>query len=252
MVVQNAFLTELRQSSMDIISKAEPGKSFEHKEWEFTTKKGRVAVNVLRGSLFEKVCVSEIAATVTIPGRDYESSIQWVGIQTFPKNPLVPMLMGVFENVREKGLEHCPCYFDVYPAVPFDEDKLYLDTAMSAVCKKYGRHFPNLPKGYLDMFQVKDAGIGVGYASGMALDPEEDNAALFNDAARTVLSSYFTLVDKRKDAAYADRHADEMFRFRAAWVQFIFRENRFFQGGVSLGAPIESFMLHMLPPTVKF
>jgi len=35
-------------------------------------------------------------------------------------------------------------------------------------------------------------------------------------------------------------------------VKFVFMENRFFKGGVQLGVPAESFMLHMLPPMVRF
>ena len=69
------------------------------------------------GDFLEKVCVSNLAATVTIPDRDYQSSIQRLGIQTFPSNPLVPMFMGVFEHVAEKGLERHPAYFDVYPNI---------------------------------------------------------------------------------------------------------------------------------------
>jgi hypothetical protein len=43
-----------------------------------------------------------------------------------------------------------------------------------------------------------------------------------------------------------------MYRFRSEWVKFTFTDNRFYQGGVQLGVPAESFMLHMLPPSVKF
>jgi len=252
MILKKQFLIQLRQQYIDAFLRYEPGRTFEQKEWDFLTGKGRVAVQVFRGSVFEKVCVSEIMATVVIPGRDYESTIQWLGIQTFPANPAVPMFMGVFENVQEQGLEHCPCYFDVYPAVAFDEDRRALAEEMAAVCKQYGRTYPDLPDGYLKMFQLKDAGIGVGYGTGMALGPEEDNQKLFEDVANAALTSYFDVVDKRKDAPYTAAHTEAMYGFRARWVNFIYRENRFFQGGVGLGVPVESFMLHMLPPTVRF
>jgi hypothetical protein len=45
---------------------------------------------------------------------------------------------------------------------------------------------------------------------------------------------------------------EEMFKKRAEWVRFTFLENRFYQGGTKLGVPHECFMLHMLPPLVKF
>lgn len=252
MILKNQFLIQLRKQYLETFLQYEPGRAFEQQEWNFLTGKGRVAVQVLRGGVFEKVCVSEILATVVIPGRDYESTIQWLGIQTFPVNPAVPMFMGVFENVQEQGLEHCPCYFDVYPAVSFEEDRQLLAQDMGAVCKQYGLTYPDLPEGYLKMFQLKDAGIGVGYATGMALGPEEDNLKLFEDVAYAARRSYFAVVDKRRNAASTAAHIEAMHGFRAKWVNFIYRENRFFQGGVGLGVPVESFMLHMLPPTVRF
>ena len=164
-MLTDKFLIALKQRYLDAFSPFLQNQSFEKKTWDFITKVGKVEVNVGRGDFLEKVCVSNIAATVTIPDRDYQSSIQWLGIQTFPSNPLVPMFMGVFEHVAEKGLERHPAYFDVYPMVPFEEDRKYLQDRIGAVCRKHGRTYPDLPESYLKMFRLKEAGIGVGYGA---------------------------------------------------------------------------------------
>jgi coproporphyrinogen III oxidase len=82
--------------------------------------------------------------------------------------------------------------------------------------------------------------------------PDESSAEYLEDAANAILKAYFTLVSKRKDGEYSQQQVDEMYRFRSEWVKFTFTDNRFYQGGVQLGVPAESFMLHMLPPSVKF
>jgi coproporphyrinogen III oxidase len=251
-MLTDEFLIALKKKYIDAILRCNQGKAFEKKERDFVTKAGKVEVNVSRGDVFEKACVSTISATVTIPGRDYLSSIQWLGIQTFPVSPLVPIFMGVFEHVSEKGIEHCPGFFDVYPVIPYDEDKEYFKKEMESVARKHGRTHEHLLQGYLKMFQVKEAGTGVGYGIGIAFGPEEEDSKCFQDTAEAIFQAYFHIVEKRKKEKPTPEQVEEMFRKRSEWVKFTFTENRFYQGGIMLGVPPESFMLHMLPPLVKF
>ena len=67
-----------------------------------------------------------------------------------------------------------------------------------------------------------------------------------------MFDNYFALVDKRKDIDFSPVHLDAMFKQRAEWVRFNFMDNRFFQGGIQFGVPPEYFMLHFIPPVVKF
>jgi len=251
-MLTDTFLIELQQKYLNAFAPYIPAEGFDKKQWDFITRAGDVEVQVSRGDLFEKVCVSNISATVTIPDRDWQNSIQWVGVQTFPSNPLVPMFMGVFEHVDEKGLEHHPAYFDIYPVVPFEEDRNYFQEVIGAVCKKYGRKYPDLPESYLEMFQLKEAGIGVGYGVGLSLMPEEDDHDYFMDVACAVQEAYFEVVERRKNEPFSPEQLEQMNEFRKLWVKFIFMDNRFFSGGVQLGVPPESFMIQMLPPSVKF
>jgi len=251
-MLTNSFLIELKKKYFDALAPLTAGAPFEKKEWDFLNKAGRVEVNVSRGPVFAKVCVSSIFAQVTIPDRAYKSTIQWLGIQTFPANPLMPMLMGVFEHVAEEGVERCPNFFDVFPVVPIEEDRQSLQAEMGAIFKKYQRAYPDLPGSYLDMFRLKEAGVGVGYCAGMALPPKEDNFAFFRETATAIHRLYFDIVQKRRSSPYAQEHIAAMQLLRTEWARYTFMDNRFFQGGISLGVPPESFMLHMLPPVVSF
>jgi coproporphyrinogen III oxidase len=251
-MLTDSFLIALKQKYIDTIAQYNQDKTFEKKEWDFITKAGKSEINVSRGKVFEKACVSTISAKVTIPGRDYQSSIQWLGIQTFPANPLVPLFMGVFEHVSEKGEEHCPGYFDIYPTIPYDEDKEYVRKEMELIAKKHGKTYQDLEEGYKRMFQVKEPGTGIGYGVGMAFRPEESDFPYFQDASSSIFQAYFHLVEKRNSIEPSPEQTNEMFKKRAEWVRFTFMENRFFQGGVQLGVLPECFMLHMLPPSVKF
>lgn len=251
-MLTDTFLLKLKQKYIDAFSLFNPDSAFEKEQLDFTTKAGQVEVNVSRGAVFEKVCVSNISATVRIPDREYQSSIQWLGVQTFPSNPMVPLLMAVFERVDEQGLVHHPGFFDVYPIVPFEEDKLYIQKQIGAVCRKHGRKYPDLPESYREMFRMKETGIGVGYAAGLSLMPDETNHDFFMEAADAIFNAYFAVVKKRKDSTCSQEQMKLMNRFRSEWVRFTFMDNRFFQGGVSMGVPPLSFMQHMLPPSVRF
>lgn len=251
-MLKHQMLVALRKSFTDEILRYNPGHCFEQHKWEFSTHSGKVAVQALRGDVFEKACVSEITATVVLPKRRHETSIEWLGVQIFPSSPLVPILTAVFEQIQEQGHEHCPCFFDVYPVVSFQEDRLDLNKQLGAVCRKHDRMYPDLPESYMSMFQVSEPGMGVGYGSGLALSGQETNQALYADAAQALHSAYFHLVDRRKDAPCTQQQCADLAAYRAALVQFVFMDNRFFKGGVQLGVPVESFMLHMLPPSVRF
>jgi coproporphyrinogen III oxidase len=251
-MLTDPFLIDLKQKYIETITRFNQGASLETRQWDFTTKVGKVEVNTSRGPVFEKACVSSISARVTIPGRDYESSIQWLGVQTFPANPCVPLIMGVYEHVSEMGKEHTPGYYDIYPVIPFEEDRTYAGKEMETVARRHGKALQELAEGYKKMFQLKQAGTGVGYGVGMAFEPEEEDFAYFHDAALAMFTVYFALVDKRKSMAPTAEQVDAMFKQRAEWIRFNFMENRFFLGGMQFGAPPESFMLHNLPPVVKF
>jgi len=251
-MLTDQFLVDLKKKYIETITRYNQDAPLETRQWDFSTKVGSVEVNTSRGPVFEKACVSTISARVTIPGRDYPSTIQWLGVQTFPANPWVPLTMGVYEHVSEIGKERTPGYYDIYPVIPIEEDKVTARKAMEAVAKKHGNSLKDLAEGYMKMFQAKKAGTGVGYGVGMAFGPEEENFDYFHDAALEMFSIYFKLVDKRKDMKPSAEQVNEMFKQRAEWIRFNFMENRFFLGGIQFGAPAESFMLHNLPPVVKF
>ena len=250
-VLKDEFLIALKQKYIDTIMRYNQDKVLEKKEWDYI-EAGKIVVNVSRGKVFEKACVSTNSVTVTLPGRDYQSTVEWLGIQTFPANPLVPLFMGAFEHISEKGEEHWPGIFDIYPIIPFEEDKEYLRKEMGEVAKKHGKNYQDLAEGYKKMFRVKEADKGIGYGIGMAFSQEQNDFEYFQDAAASIFKAYFHLVEKRKDMKPSPEQVNEMFKQRAEWVRYTFMENRFFQGGLKLGIPPESFMLHMLPPLVKF
>jgi coproporphyrinogen III oxidase len=66
-MLTDTFLLKLKQNYIDAFSLFNPDSSFEKEQLDFTTKAGQVEVNVSRGAVFEKVCVSNISATVRIP-----------------------------------------------------------------------------------------------------------------------------------------------------------------------------------------
>ena len=251
-MLTHTTLLALKKDFTGALLRYEPDRAFEQHKWDFSTHSGKVSVHCLRGSVFEKACISEITSKVTLPKHDHETSIEWLGVQIFPSNPVAPMLTAVFEQIQEQGQLKCPCFFDVFPVVSYQEDRLDLHKLLAAVSKKYGRVYPDLPESYLKMFQVQEPGMGVGYGIGLALSGQETAQDFYAESAQAIFSSYFKIVDRRKDSVFTQQQAADMQAYRSNMVKFIFMENRFFKGGVQLGIPAESFMLHMLPPTARF
>ena len=250
-MLKDDFLVELKNKYIDTIMHYNQATVLETKAWQHSME-GEISVNVSRGQVFEKACVSTNSATVTLPGRDHSSTIQWLGIQTFPANPLVPIFVGTFEHVSELGEERCPGIFDIHPVIAYEEDKKYVRKEMEEVSKKHGKEYPDFIEGYKKMFRVEEADNGVGYGVGIAFGAQEKDFGYFQDAASSIFHAYFELVEKRKDMKPSSEQVDKMFAHRAEWVRYTFMENRFFKGGVQVGIPREGFMLHMLPPHVKF
>ncbi|RMF97991.1 MAG: coproporphyrinogen III oxidase [Candidatus Schekmanbacteria bacterium] len=251
-MLDDTYLIDLKKRFIDTIDKYNDDAPFETKKWDFLKNEGCAETNVSRGNFFEKAVVSTVKATVTLPDNQHPSTIQWLGIQTFPSNPLVPALVGVFEHVSEKGGEFCPAFYDVYPVIPYEEDKEYLKTLIEDAAIKHNREYKELAEGYKKMFRVKETGIGIGYGIGVALGPEETDSEYYKSSAEAIFKGYFDIVEKRKNEKPKPEHFDEMFKQRREWVRFTFMENRFFLGGLQVGVPAECFMLHMLPPVVKF
>jgi len=99
---------------------------------------------------------------------------------------------------------------------------------------------------------LKEAGNRVRYGVGRCLMPNKKDHDDFMDVASAIREAYFEIVERRKNDPYTQEQMEQMNEFRKLWVKFIFMDNRFFSGGVQLGVPPESFMIHMLPPSVRF
>ncbi len=252
MLLTEKYLIDLKAIYLDVIAKYNGDAPFEKKDWKFLINEGNAETNESRGTFFEKACVSAIRGKVILPGESEEVTIQWLGVQIFPSNPLIPAFVGVFEHVSEKKGEFCPAFYDIYPIIPFEEDKNYLMGIMKDAAQKHGKEYSDLAEAYKKMFRVQNTKTGVGYGIGLALGPEETDAAYYETAAEGIMKGYFDIVEKRKNDKPSPAHLEEMFRQRSEWVRFTFMENRFFLGGLQVGVPAECFMLHMLPPVVKF
>lgn len=249
-MVTDQFFIDLKQKFIDTLMKYNQDKSLENKRWDF--KSGDAEVNVSRGKIFEKACVTTICTMVTLPGRDYQSKIQWLGIQTFPANQHVPMLIGGFEHISEKGEEHYPGYFDLCSSITYDEDKEYIKREITAVAENHDKSYQELVDRYQKIFSARELSTGIGSGGGVAFDEEEQNYEFTRGVALALYRTYFKIVDKRKNMIILPEQSEVMFKKRADWVRYIFMEDAFFLGGIKLGIPTECFMLHLLPPMVKF
>ena len=86
------------------------------------------------------------------------------------------------------------------------------------------------------MFELKEAGSGVGYGVGIAFGPEEQNAACFEDAAREIHAGLLSAGGQKKRAQSRRGYIARMQEQRREWVRYTFMDNRFFKGGVMLWA----------------
>ncbi len=110
-MLTHTTLLALKKEFSDALLRYEPGRVFEQHKWEFSTHSGKVAVQALRGQVFEKACISEITATVTLPKRSHETSIEWLGVQIFPVKPAGAHADGGIRADTGAGRAAVPVFF---------------------------------------------------------------------------------------------------------------------------------------------
>ena len=194
-MLTDQFFINIKQLFIDNVLKHNRGELIKTKKWVF--ENGDAEVNVSRGNIFEKACVTAICTTVTLPGRDYQSKIQWLGIQTFPANHHVPMFMGGFEHISERGEEHYPGYFDICSFTPCTEDSEYVTGKMKLVTDKYNKSYQELTDRYSKIFHVRESTTGIGSGGGIAFDEEEKNFKFTQDTELSICETYFDIVEKK-------------------------------------------------------
>ena len=215
-------------------------------------------VTVARGSVVEKAGV--MSAVVTAPLPPYLGEPRWnrsIFFDVHPKSPHVPMLhlTLVFQYMAD-GTGTVGDWMDVLPAVWHEGDLSEMRSKMDAVFDKHGvdptphrRSVVEGNPGEIDhTWRRKPAGVGGSFYPPPPLMVTTENVAFVKEAFETLLTAYFSVLDKRKNdpASTADIKAQDL--QRKTWLQ----DQLFSDPFSSALVPYEAWSLANAPPVVKF
>lgn len=249
---------------------------FEEDEWQRSEGKGGGGLTkvIANGNVFEKGGVN----TSVVYGRVTEVMKKQLGIDSakwfaaglslviHPVNPFVPTVhcnYRMFELYNEEDMLSDRWFgggTDLTPYYLFDEDARHFHQTYKNVCDKFDACFyPEFKKNCDEYFVNKHRdnerrGIGGIFYDHKRAGEEKNSESWMNfgkACGEAFIPAYLSIVDKRKNSSYTEKHKHWQEIRRGRYVEFNLIHDRGTVFGLKTGGRTESILMS-LPPTVRF
>ncbi|URD89503.1 Coproporphyrinogen-III oxidase [Musa troglodytarum] len=182
-----------------------------------------------------------------------------------PKNPFAPTLhfnYRYFETDAPKDSSGAPKQWwfgggtDLTPAYIFEEDAKHFHRVQKQACDKFEPSFyPRFKKWCDDYFFIKHRGERRGLGGIFFDDLNEYDQELLlgfsTECAKSVVSSYIPIIERRKNAPFTEQHKAWQQLRRGRYVEFNLIYDRGTTFGLQTGGRIESILVS-LPLTARW
>jgi coproporphyrinogen III oxidase len=265
------FLRDLQDRLCAVIERCDGGGRFLEDLWRRAEGGGGRSRVLKEGGVFEQAGVgfSRVegerlppAATAQRPelsGRSW--SALGVSLVIHPRNPYVPsthMNVRYFE-ARAQGADPVWWFgggFDLTPFYPFDEDIVHWHGVARDLCAPFGEDiYPRYKRWCDEYFHLKHRnetrGVGGLFFDDLNANGFERCFAFMQGVGNGFVDAYFPIVDKRKNAAFAEREREFQLYRRGRYVEFNLVYDRGTLFGLQSGGRTESILMS-LPPRVRF
>jgi coproporphyrinogen III oxidase len=217
---------------------------------------GHYEVRVQRGKVVEKAGVMTVNTRIEKPpfiiGGHWNRFIE---VAVHPKTPLVGMLHATFSvQVSSKGVGNIGATMDMMQAAQSAEDLAFFDQRVTAVFAKHGMDREKYRgKGCTQRREGPWKYYRPGTCTGVSMygpDMVADEAhfALVSDLYRTVVDTYFDLLDKRKRQRYSPKQLAAQDAMRKGWLE----DQLFWDVLAKNFVPYEAWSAVNGPPVVKY
>ena len=263
------FFSVLQSDICTALAETDGGKGFGSDAWQRPGGGGGVARVLEGGAVFEKAGVNwssvdgELPAELAdhMPGHGRTFRACGVSLVLHPSSPMVPTTHANFRCLTRGDALWFGGGADLTPYYLFREDAVHFHQTLADACDRHR------PIGDYDRFKTwcdeyfflphrqETRGVGGVFfdylgAKGAPHDPEK-MFAFVQDLARSFVSAYLPIVERRQPEIYGDLERAWQLRRRGRYVEFnlIFDRGTLF--GLKTNGRVESILMS-LPPLVRW
>lgn len=172
-----------------------------------------------------------------------------------PRNPKVPTVHANFRMIHTGEKVWFGGGADLTPFYPNEEDFIYFHKVWKSALAPYGL-YDSMKKECDDYFvnshrQNEMRGIGGFFYDHFNSGNIEKDSLMFMDISNKFISSYFPIVEKRKNDSFTDEDADFQLHRRGRYVEFNLLHDRGTMFGLKTNGRVDSILIS-LPGRCKF
>jgi coproporphyrinogen III oxidase len=214
-------------------------------------------VRVARGDVVEKA--GRMLSVSLRPNQRFPQERafnRFLSFDVHPKSPLIGTMHAALSvNFNKDGSTSIGGWVDVMPGAMRDDDLATLRTAMDRIYEKHkqdpARYRKASCKGdprHANKYRRRPACVGGSFYGEPALPITGANFEFVVDAYETFVTTYFDLVDERKDDPFTPADLASQQAMRLNW----FEDRLYADPDTTTVTPYEVWSLSTLPPSVRF
>ena len=241
---------------VDRLNGVKPGKAVTESLVLDPPNNGHYEVRVRRGKVVEKAGVMTVNTVVEKP--PFIIGGQWnrfIEVAVHPKTPLMGMLHATFSvQISNKGAGNIGATMDMMQAAQSPEDLAWFDQRVTEVFTKFGMDREKYRgKGCAQKREGPWKYYRPGTCTGVSMYgpdmlADEKHFALVSELYRTVVDTYFELLDKRRRQRYGAKELAAQDAMRKGWLE----DQLFWDVLAKNFVPYEAWSAVNGPPVVKY
>jgi coproporphyrinogen III oxidase len=241
---------------VDRLNGVKPGKAVTESLVLDPLNNGHYEVRVRRGKVVEKAGVMTVNTVIEKP--PFIIGGQWnrfIEVAVHPKTPLMGMLHATFSvQVSSKGAGNIGATMDMMQAAQSPEDLAYFDQRVTEVFAKFGMDREKYRgKGCAQKREGPWKYYRPGTCTGVSMYgpdmlADEKHFELVSELYRTVVDTYFELLDERKRQRYGAKELAAQDAMRKGWLE----DQLFWDVLAKNFVPYEAWSAVNGPPVVKY
>jgi len=259
------YFRDLQDRIATAVQVADGRTAFREDPWERPGGGGGRSRILENGGVFEKAGVnfSEVHGEFSpemakqMPGDGFAFKATGTSLVLHPLNPYVPTVHMNFRMLTHGNKAWFGGGADLTPYYPFREDVIHFHKTWKTACERFAPEveYAKLKRDCDDYFHLKHRhearGVGGIFFDAFDAGNLERAFEFVQAAGDAFLASYLPIVERRRDAIYADREKRFQEYRRGRYVEFNLIYDRGTLFGLKTDGRIESILMS-LPPTVRY
>jgi len=243
------YYHEVKEIALDGFKRLNGTTQTVHKKWEVPV--GIWEVHVVRGEVLEKAILARIRLHMKNPRTGEDMRLEAVQAKVYPASPKIPILLFNIEN-RATEEDNLAGFLDVVPVAACEEDLRFLAGGIRRIVKKHGENYEALRSKIEGMYKMDHWEKAFNAAIGIRLELAREKFDLVKEAGLQWLTSYFTIVEKRRKEPYDKEEKSLMDSIRTRIVEYYLLGDISIRVALKQGIPLEAMSLSTFAPTLRY